>query len=97
MPHELSITELARQRQREECLAPRNVKQGWVTTRGGTQKSLALACHPSQVAEFNENARKQGCTAVSFNKDGTCNIPSIGKQRNAYLKYRGVFNKDSYY
>ena len=100
MPRELSITELARQRQREECLAQAEVAVNYnaqPSIRGRIQKSMGLSCHPSQVAEFNENARKQGLTAVSFDKDGTCRMPSFGKQRTQYMQFRGVFDKDGSY
>lgn len=60
------------------------------SVRDKVQSSDALSCHPSQVAEFNEEARRNGFTNVRFERDGTCKIPAFGAQRKMYLKMRGV-------
>ncbi len=65
--------------------------------RTATQESLALSCHPSQVKEFNDNARRAGLTNVHYEKDGTCIMPSFGKQRKGLLKLRGVIDRGEMY
>lgn len=60
------------------------------SVRDQVQTSYSLSCDPSQVKEFNENARKAGLTNVHYDKDGTCHVPAFGRQRKELLKLRGL-------
>ena len=98
--NELSITELARQQQSKQL---REVQAVDFDNRIGTSKrteimvSDGLSCHPSQAQEFNEIAHKAGFSAVQFDKNGDCHIPAFGRERKRYMRFRGVYDKRSYY
>ncbi len=57
-------------------------------------ESFAMACHPSQVSEFNELAKKAG-TGVVYRPDGMPVITGKGMKRKEE-KHRSMYNKDDY-
>ena len=59
-------------------------------------RSDALSVHPSQVDEFNQEAKNRGFTAIEFEPDGTC-VAHSRKQLKQYMEYRGFYNKDAGY
>lgn len=65
---------------------------GWATG----LESDAAGVHSSQVDEFREDARSHGFTGVEFSNDGQVRFHSRG-QRAAYLRHRGLFDRDAGY
>jgi hypothetical protein len=59
-------------------------------------RSLGLACHSNQVAEFNQFYRENGIVGASHESDGTCVLESR-KARNEVLKLRGLRDNDAGY
>lgn len=58
--------------------------------------SDAAGCHPSQVKEFNENAKKAGFSGVFFSKDGSAHFSTRG-QRAGYLNHMGYHDRSGGY
>lgn len=48
---------------------------------GWPMKSDALGCHPSQVNEHNERAKRHGIN-VKYDSEGFCHIPDRGVHRD---------------
>jgi hypothetical protein len=59
-------------------------------------QSVASACHPSQVQEFNEEVKKAGLTGVEYKPDGTCEFTSRS-QRAKWNRHRGLRDNDAGY
>jgi len=57
-------------------------------------RSISMGCHPSQVREFNERARKAGLTGVRYLPNGTVECSSKGQQKK-WCRHLGVVNGDS--
>lgn len=64
--------------------------------KGWPMESEALACHPDQVREFTENARKHG-VPTEFNTKTGCPIFTDPAHRRKYMKLAHVVDKKSYY
>lgn len=69
---------------------------GTAITQDRPLRSIGLGCHPSQVAEFNEDYRRAGISGARHDDDGTCVLESR-KARNSVLKLRGMFDNDACY
>ena len=71
-----------------------------MVARGASQdrplESVALSCHPLQVAEFNAMYAAAGITGASHRADGTCVLESR-RARNEALKLRGLRDNDAGY
>lgn len=65
---------------------------GWSTG----MRSDAAGIAPQQVQKFNEDAKNAGFTGVSFDSEGTAVFTSR-RQRAAYLRHRGLCDKDAGY
>ena len=60
--------------------------------------SQALGCHPDQVEEYREAARRQGLTGVRYRDDGTCELTSRGRHgRAGLLRASGLHDNDGGY
>jgi hypothetical protein len=62
---------------------------------GWPRKSLALAVHPSQIAEAYQDARDRG-VPTEFAKDGQPIMQNAAHQK-AYSKAYGFINRDAFY
>jgi hypothetical protein len=78
----------------DELLRGVQVRQAYQESRTG--RSLAMGCHPTQAAAFNERARKMGVTGVSWDSRGHCLITSR-KARRDYMKAIGLHDNDGGY
>lgn len=58
-----------------------------------THTSQAMACHPSQVKEFQAHADHAGLTGVRYSKTGEVHISSAG-QLKGLCKIRNMVNND---
>ena len=58
--------------------------------------SASAGCQPSQVKEFNEKAKADGFTGVSFRKDGDAQFTTRG-QRASYLAHIGMCDRSGTY
>lgn len=59
------------------------------------QDNWALACRPSQVAEFNAAAAARGVSTEHSPKDGSPQFSSL-QHRRKYLKAFGYIDRDGY-
>jgi hypothetical protein len=59
-------------------------------------KSLALSCHPSQVAAITARNKQHGITGVTYEKDGTCIIADRGARRDL-MRLEGKHDKQGGY
>lgn len=59
-------------------------------------ESIGCGCHPSQVDDFREDARKAGITGVDFRPDGTA-VFSCRSARRDYMKLLGMYDRDAGY
>lgn len=59
-------------------------------------RSMALACHKSQVEEFNQSLSSAGITGARHLADGTCEIDSR-EARNQVLRHRNLRDNDAGY
>lgn len=100
MSKEKTVAELAREFEQKRLAARRGDSHQTGADAFGCvrwpQENMALACHPSQVAEFNEAFRSRGVSGVSFKRDGTCVLESQGAYRQAQEAFH-VYNRDGGY
>lgn len=59
-------------------------------------ESVGAGCHPSQVEEFNEDARKAGLMGVEFMPNGNVRFSSR-RARARYLRHMGLYDRDAGY
>ena len=59
-------------------------------------ESVALSCHPEQVEEFNDRAKREGLTGITYRPDGMCEVTSR-KQRRDWMRVRGLHDQDGGY
>ena len=68
---------------------------------GNPQPSLAMACHPDQIAESNRELAEAGIVGTRYvlDKKGHMGIPqhTSRKARKAFHKFCGVFDQDAGY
>jgi hypothetical protein len=91
------VTERVWRRRKGVGFKPGQVSLGTVAYSGSKPlESLALSCHPDQVAEYNEAARKEGLTGISWDARGRCSITSRG-DRKAWLRVQGLHDNEGGY
>ena len=59
-------------------------------------ESIACSCHPDQVAEYTECAKKHGIKGVSWDRNGRCSFHSRASRRE-WLKRLGQHDNDGGY
>lgn len=59
-------------------------------------RSLALGCHPQQIAEFNQLYAKHGITGAHHDASGDCLLESR-QARNEVMKLRNLRDNDAGY
>ena len=59
-------------------------------------RSVSMGCHPEQIAEFRENAKRAGLTGVDYDDRGRVKFSDRG-QRRRFLKLHKVNDLDGGY
>ncbi len=97
---EKSVSELAREH-RSRMLAAQADRSAFRNAPGGQSAkgwpmvAESLSVSPAEAAEFQADARANGITGVSFDRNGDCTV-SDPNQYKAYRRLRGVHFRNAY-
>lgn len=83
-------------RKKYERVFPQQKEMGHKRAWARPLVSTSAGCQPSQVDEFNKEARDAGFTGVSFNKEGDVSFSTRG-QRKKYLAHIGMCDRSGGY